>query len=111
MTTLYAHSIYVPPTPEPGPTNFVKVVQDFYDDAPVETGGALNRYSATFEEIDDGDVYVEVRLPLWSQNERVVDSVLKTVTRFRKRWGSYCHFYARDNEVVLHVYFHVCNPD
>ena len=57
-----------------------KEIRDFIAAHPIHTGGSISVYNAPVKEIEDGDSYIQVRLPLWPMNNSVVRDVLKFLT-------------------------------
>jgi hypothetical protein len=86
-------------------------VEKFFKDHPINTGGAINQYKIVIEpDVDDGDVWRNVKIPFWSNNDIVVSGVLSLIEKIRK-WDHDVHICLEKNE--FHVVFveSACDPD
>jgi hypothetical protein len=86
-------------------------VRLFLEQYPIKTDGALATYKYDLSYHDDGDIWVTLTFPAWSQNDVVMDGVLNAITRFRAAYGDKCKVYFEENKVRICIYFHWCDPD
>ena len=90
----------------------VQEVVSFLNAHPFNSGGAIKSYEISIEEVDDGDSYVRVRLPVWSQNRNIIGGVLNIINKrdsLEHLWGTSLYF--KEDEVIINFIYSVCDPD
>jgi len=94
-------------------------IHDFIKSHPINTNGALNQYKITQIEKDDGDEWVEICLPFWSNNNHVVKGILKFALDALEQ-DSNTHIYLDPSlasnsllwrQIKVLCYLHTCDPD
>ena len=88
-----------------------KYVDEFIKEHPIDTCGAITKYSMIVEEFDDGDTGIVVNVPYWPNNDSVAAGVLKFVLDAVR--GGASVYPESDNGYYFRVYFYitVCDPD
>lgn len=83
-------------------------ITEFIKNRPIRTEGALQAYKVGKEYIEDGDCYVRVTLPVWSQNESVTRDVLKFAYEANVSGAT---VYVRNSLIIVDFFISVCDPD
>jgi hypothetical protein len=84
-------------------------IANFIKAHPINTGGAIAQHIITQEEIDDGDLYIRVIVPYWSQNSLVSYNVLHFVMDAVSQGAIV--FIHDTLSFAVDFYISVCDPD
>lgn len=72
----------------------LKKLKQFLRDNPINTNGAMGSYKhSKIKRRDDGDVYYRIDFPIWSQNDSVVQSLLKLALKASEEGDCYITFH------------------
>jgi len=74
-----------------------------------DTGGAIRKYQWHLSLKDDGDVWWEVILPVWSSNDYVAKWVIAKAQLVLAMGNS--HIHVEDGQIRLCLFISVCDPD
>ena len=85
-------------------------VHSFAISHPISTGGAATPYQIGISEVkDDGDQWIELILPLWSNNSNVQRGVITFAQAALDRGE--VTLLAVVNAIHIHCHLHWCDPD
>ncbi len=87
-----------------------KEVHEFFKQRPISTDGAINQHNVTVEDMEDGDIWCRVAIPVWPNNSSVVHGVVRLLSETMK-WCPDASILARNGHIEVHIYEHACDPD
>jgi hypothetical protein len=85
-------------------------INQFIQNHPIYTGGAITKYKISIKKIDDGDVYYRLTIPFWSHNNYVVYSVFDFINALRKnKTFSSKTIYLKEDKFIVNIYERICD--
>lgn len=91
-------------------------VRDFFDQRPIDNGWGDGGHVVTIEEVNDGDAYCKICIPLWAQNRTVTHGVVKLLSEILE-WEPGATVFARSNLYLygggmeVHIYQSTCDGE